>query len=89
MPYPGYTNEEVVRLGEDLYDREIRPRVEADHRGQFLVMDIVSGEYEIADEDLVASDRLVARKPDAVMYGLEIGSPVAYYLGGYMQVQPQ
>jgi hypothetical protein len=48
----------------------------------FLVLDILSGQYEIADDDLIASDRLIAKKPDAILYRLRIGYPAAYRLGG-------
>jgi hypothetical protein len=82
MPYKGYTTEEVGRLGRELYERDIRPKVEKDNRGRYLVLDILTGQYEIADDDLIASDRLIEKKPDAILYGLRIGYPAAYRLGG-------
>jgi hypothetical protein len=89
MPYPGYTTDEVGRRGRELYDKKLRAQVEPAHTGEFLVLDIVSGEYEIADEDLTASDPLLARKPQAVLYGLRMGSPVTYRLGGHsLKVYP-
>ena len=81
MSYAGYTKEEVARRGKAIYEREIRPRVEAEHCGQFLVVDILSGAYEIAEDDLTASDRALAKNPKAILYGLRIGSPAAYRLG--------
>ncbi len=88
MPYSGYTTEEVGRLGRQLYEREIRPKVEPEHRGKFLVVDIRTGDYEIADDDLTASDRALAKHPDAVLYGVRIGAPVSYRLGGHSICQP-
>lgn len=82
MPYSGYTTEEVSQRGRELYEHNIRPKVEAANRGKYLVLDILSGEYEIAEDDLIASDRLIAKKPDAVLFGLRIGYPAAYRLGG-------
>ncbi len=81
MPYAGYTTEEVGRRGQALYDREIRDKVEAEHRGQFLVLDITTGEYEIDDSDLVASKRAMTKNPGAVLYGVRVGYPAAYRLG--------
>lgn len=82
MPYPGRTTEEVARRGQELYEREIRRKVEPEHEGRFLVLDIESGDYEIADEDLTASEGMLARRPDAVLYGLRVGRDYAYRLGG-------
>ena len=83
MPYPGYTTDEVGRRGRELYEKKLRAQVESGHAGQFLVLDIVTGDYEIAEEDLTASDRLLARNPHAVLYGLRIGSSTTYRLGGH------
>ena len=82
MPYPGHTTEEVARRGRELYERELREKVEADHRGRFLVLDVTSGDFEVADEDLEASERLLARRPDAMLYGVLVGEDAAYRIGG-------
>ena len=84
MPYPGYTTEEIARRGREVYEREVRREVEPEHRGRFLVLDVRSGDYEIADEDLDASERLLERRPDALLYGLRIGEGVAYRIGGHL-----
>lgn len=81
MPHGGYAVEEVARRGRDLYEREIREKVENEHTGKFLVVDVDSGEYEIAEEDIVAFDRALANNPDAVLYGIRIGESAAYRLG--------
>lgn len=89
MPYLGYTTEEVGRRGQALYDQQIRDKVEAEHAGRFLVVDITTGDYEIDEDDLAASDRALAKNPHAVLYGLRIGYPAAYRVGaGHMAVQP-
>jgi hypothetical protein len=82
MPYPGYTTEEIARRGREVYEREVRHAVEPEHRGRFLVLDVQSGDYEIADDDLEASERLLERRPGALLYGLRIGEAAAYRIGG-------
>ena len=47
MPYPRYTPEEVAQRGEAIYERQIRARVEPEHMGQFVVIDIETGDYEL------------------------------------------
>ena len=81
MPYAHYTAEEVAARGEALYAQRIRPHVEATHQGQFVVVDIETGDYEIDADDLAATKRALAKRPDAVLYGVRIGSPTAYRLG--------
>jgi hypothetical protein len=81
MPNVQSTAEEVARRGEEIYEREIRSKVEDQHRGKFLVLDIVTGAYEIDQDDLAASERLLDRHPESELYGVRIGSPTAYRLG--------
>lgn len=83
MSYTNYTPEEVASRGEAIYGGRIRDKVEANHKGEFLVIDIETGEYEMHAEDLVATKRLLAKHPDAVIYGLRIGFPAAYRIGGH------
>lgn len=78
MCHSHFKNEEIVRRGEELYEREIRARLDPQHRGRFLVLDVRSGEYEIADTAIEAIDRLRSRKPGAMLYILRVGFRTAY-----------
>ena len=84
MPYTKYTPEEVESRGEAICERQIRPKVEPQHKGEFLVVDVETGQYEIDGDDLNATKRALAKRPDAVLYGLRIGYPAAYRLGGHL-----
>ena len=81
MPYGKYTPEEVESRGEATYARRIRDKVDPEHRGKFLVIDIETGDYEIDADDLAATQQLLATHPNAVIYGLRIGFPAAYRIG--------
>ncbi|HXH13901.1 MAG TPA: hypothetical protein VNP04_29540 [Alphaproteobacteria bacterium] len=89
MPYPHYPAEEVAARGEAIYEQQIRAKVEAEHKGEFVVIDIETGDYEIDADDLTATKRALAKRPEAVLYGLRIGYPTAYRLGGRFTVSPR
>ena len=72
---------EIGRRGQALYDQKIRPLVEQENRGKFLILDVNTGDYEIDAEDLVACKRLLARRPDAELFGVRVGHRAAYRLG--------
>ena len=61
-----YSIEEVCGRGERIYEERIKALVEPQENGQFIVIDIESGDYEIDADSLAAEDRLQARRPDAV-----------------------
>lgn len=77
-----YTTEEVVRRGREIYEREVRARVEASHDGEFVVVDVTTGAWEVDEDDVAASDRALANNPGAVLYFAKAGRPAAYRLGG-------
>ena len=81
MPYSDWTAEEIGTRGEEIYQTQIRGKVDPKHKGEFLVLDIETGDYEIDAEDLVATDRLLAKHPNAIIYGVRIGFPAAYGIG--------
>lgn len=62
--------------------------MEQDHRGKFLILDVNTGEYEIDAKDLIASKRLLARRPDAALFGVRIWHRAAYRLRGKESGQP-
>jgi hypothetical protein len=84
MPHAQYTLEEIGRIGEQIYQRDIRDKVMPQEKGKFLILDIESGDYEVDEDDLRAEERVRARHPDGVFYGLRIGYKTAYTLAGTM-----
>ena len=77
------TGEEIGRRGQEIYETTLRATLETgDNIGKIVSIDIESGDYEIADDLLVAGRRLQARRPDAKMYGKRIGYNAVYAVGG-------
>ena len=65
MP-PRRPREEAVRVGRGIYERDILPQVEADHFGEYVAIDIETGDWAVADTTRIAVERLRAQRPAAV-----------------------
>jgi len=78
---PRYDREEYARRGDALYDRDLRPSIEPGNEGKFVAIDIETGEYEFDPDELAASDRLLARVPDAQTWLRRISSRYARRIG--------
>ena len=87
MPYAKHSPREVVSRGEDIYRRLIRNNVKAEDKGKFVIIDIESEEYEIDKDEAQATKRSLAKRPEAVLYGMRIGYSTAYCLGGHIASQ--
>lgn len=81
MTTPKYSIDEVCDRGERIYAEQIKPLVEPQENGKFIVIDIESGDYELADDGMDASRRLRERRPQSVRFGAKVGYPAAFNLG--------
>lgn len=79
---PRYSKEEFARRGQEIYERAIHPHVTASDAGKFVAIDIDTGAYEMDWDDYTATERLLARKPDAQIWLLRVGHRAAYRIGG-------
>lgn len=84
MPTQKYSPSEVETRGEAIYERDLRSKVEDGNLGKFVVMDIATGDYEVDEDDLTATRRILSRHPQGVLYGVRIGHRAAYRLGGHV-----
>jgi hypothetical protein len=78
---PRYSKEEFARRGNEIYESQVRPQVEADNYGKIVAIDIETGDFEIADDLLVASKRLSERLPDAQTWFVRIGHLAVDHFG--------
>ncbi|MBD2306737.1 hypothetical protein H6G17_14600 [Chroococcidiopsis sp. FACHB-1243] len=62
---PRYSKEEYARQGDEIYESQVRPQVEEGNYGKIAAIDIETGDFEVDASEIVACDRLEARRPDA------------------------
>ena len=75
--------EDTARLGDEIYERDIRREVEADHHGEVVAIDVESGSWTVGDDVIEATDRLRAQRPDAIdVWCLRVGHRALYHFGG-------
>ena len=75
-----YPREVIVSRGKEIY-QQLRDKVEPEHKGRILAIDVKTGDYEIDDKVAVALERVRAKNPDAMVYCLRLGSPGVYRMG--------
>jgi hypothetical protein len=75
------TLDELAGLGAAIFDRAVRPSLQADDDGKFVAIDVDSGDYEIDADDYSAVARLRSRKPVADLWLMRAGYPTTYKMG--------
>ena len=72
--------EDIASIGRSMYDA-MRAEMEANEWGRMVVIDVNSGDYEVADDDATALFRLLERHPNALTWGELVGYPTPYVMG--------
>jgi hypothetical protein len=66
MPHSRLSADEINRRGTELYEQQLRPYVETpENIGKIISIDVETDDYAIADDLIVAGDRVRTRHPDA------------------------
>ena len=80
---PTRPRDEIARLGDEIYERDIRPLVETDHDGEIVAIDVDSRSWAIGGDLLTAAERLRVQHSQAVnVWSLRVGSRAVYKFGG-------
>lgn len=78
---PHYSAEETARRGDEIYERVVRARVEAENHGKVVAIDIETGAYALDENALAATKRLRAQHPDAEIWFVWVGHCALHRLG--------
>ncbi len=74
--------DEIARLGKEIYERDIRRKLEADHVGEVVAIDVDSGTYALGESAISASESLRDQHPDAQVWLMRVGHRTLYHFGG-------
>ena len=76
-----YSKEELARRGQELYDSGIRQKVEANNDGKIIAIDIETGNFEVNETIVSATNLLFQKYPNAQPWIIRIGHRAVYHFG--------
>jgi len=76
-----YSKQELAKRGEELYQNQIKHKIETGNEGKIVAIDIETGEFEIAENVLFATKQLFKRFPSAQPWVIRIGHNPVYHFG--------
>ena len=63
---PTRPRDETAHIGDKIYQRDIKSKVEADHHGEIVAIDVDSGIWAVGEDITAARERLRRQRPEAV-----------------------
>lgn len=79
---PLYSKEEFARLGDRIYQTQIRSQIEAGNQGKIVAIDLETGDFEVDASEIAACDRLESRHPNAQIWIVRVGYRHVRRFGG-------
>ena len=73
---------DIVERGTRIYDERLRHLLEPQQNGKYVVIDVETGEYELDEDHMAASDRAAAKRPGAPLYATRVGFRSLGRVGG-------
>ena len=67
-----FNKHEVARKGKEIYEK-IRAKMESEHRGEALAIEVESGDYFLGKSAIDSTDKGRQKHPDGLFYVVRIG----------------
>ena len=87
VQHPRYPKEEVAQRGHQLYESQIRDRIQAENYGEIVAINLETGDFEIAIDSLTAAKQLLIRYPTAQIFCIRIGHLAVHRIGYHRLVK--
>ena len=69
-------SKEITRLGSEIYENNLRQRLEKTGFGKYVVINVATLDYVVADTGVAARQEFDARFPGAPSYSVRVGIPL-------------
>ena len=76
-----YSGGEISKRGREIYAEKLRDLLEPEHTGEFLVINVETGEYEPDKDQVTVMERAAANHPVETLYGMRVGFAVMGRIG--------
>ena len=75
---PDVNLKEIPVRGKIIYETSLKEKLEPEHKGEIVVIDIETGEYFLGSDLTEADEKARKKYPNKVFYAVKIGFPALY-----------
>lgn len=69
------SKDEIHRVGQQWFETKIEPLVAGRDKWDSVAIDLETGDFEVDKDPLAATERLLARRPNAEIWARRVGFP--------------
>ena len=74
---------DLIDRAKAIYDERLRDKLEPDHNGEIIAVEVESGEYFLGDSAIEAYDEAVKKHPGRKFAFLRVGAEATYTVGTF------
>jgi hypothetical protein len=74
----GFNKQQLVALGEAIYQQRLQSELEPAHQGDIVAIEVESGEYFLGKSVVEAIKKARTRHPDKLFYLVRVGFPTVH-----------
>jgi hypothetical protein len=75
------STKEICRRGRMLYEEQLKPLLEKEHAGKYLILDIETQDYVISEEYVTALIEMQKKHEERLQYVVRIGDATLMRMG--------
>lgn len=84
-PIVSVNTAELAKKGQDIYHTELKAKLEKDHQGEFVAIDVDSKKYFLGKDPIEANKKAKVKFPDKIFYMVKIGYPAVYTMSHHFK----
>lgn len=77
--------EEICRLGQAIYDRDLKHILEPSRDGEFIAIHVANGDYFVDPDEHRALEAAEVKYPGETFFMARVGFPAAHHIGSQRQ----
>ncbi|MEW6680156.1 MAG: hypothetical protein AB1297_03905 [bacterium] len=72
---------ERIKKANQLYESQLREKIEKDHRGEIVAIEIVSGDFFLGRNEIEAYEKGIKKYPDKTFVYKRVGYKATHFVG--------
>ena len=78
IPAVEIDKDEIALKGQRIYDQNLREKLEKEHWGEIVTIEVETGDYFLGKRGIEAIKKARGKYPNAVFYSVKIGFPAVH-----------
>lgn len=78
LPAVEIDKDEIALKGQKIYDKTLKEKLEKEHRGEIVAIEVETGDYFLGKRGIEAIKKAREKYPHSVFYSVRIGFPAVH-----------